>query len=361
MKLLKFQTALAGGLVFALSSFAQVESSPAENAAGTALSEEIEPAPAARTETTSAMLDIAPAPDPLTSAAAVYATYHGDVTHVEENEFQSADDIQAALTSLGSQNAEQLARGWIAYSALVAAHSPEYRAAVRDIEGFYGRDFLVRGLQNDVRYARSLNGGTTAVRAALNAGEADASRLMNTAAMIKEQAYSLQAFGWAKGKLGDSGAIANRLRSKSLIGRSAPANLTTAFRASNIEPVLSVAGKRGAPSLWNNISNGAQKFRTISVSRPLTRTEPLTLAPGKENVADKIATLAAYRILGNDGADVAPLQSTMSDRETTGCMNMASLNLQQCIAATYQHFEVPFCLGEHALAEIGSCIEKVSN
>lgn len=347
MKPARVHVALAGSLALAMAAFAQTES------AAPATSE----TPAASVTS----YTIAPAPDPLASAAGVYATYQSDVTDIEQGEFSSVDDIQDALSDLGGQNAEQLARGWIAYSALVAAQDPEFRAAVRDIEGFYGQDYLIRGLQNDVRYARTLNGGNTAVRAALNAGDADAMRLKNTGEFVKEQSYSLQAYGWAKGTLGDSGALATRLRSDSLIGRAARSNLTTAFRAPDIEPVLSVAGRTGAPSVWKNVSSTAQSIRPIKVSDVIGRVTPLRIAPGKEQVADKIATLAAYRILGSEGASVAPVQSAMTERETQGCINMAQLNLQQCIAATHQHFEVPFCLGEHALTEIGSCIAKVSN
>ena len=56
------------------------------------------------------------------------------------NSFSSADDIEESLTNLGGQNvAEKLSSGWIAYSALVASQDPQFRSAVRDIEGFYGR------------------------------------------------------------------------------------------------------------------------------------------------------------------------------------------------------------------------------
>ena len=349
MKTGRIHAAFTAGMFLALSATAQ-ETTPTDTAQ-----------PAATETPTISAFSITPAPDPLSSAAAVYATYQGDVTVLEKNEFDDVDSIQAALTDLGSQNAEQLSRGWIAYSALVASQSSEFRAAVRDIEGYYGRDAVVRGLQNDVRYARTLNGGSTAVSAALNAGAADAQRLQSTADLVKEQAYSLQAFGWAKGKLGDSGAIATKLRADSLIGRTASNDMTTAFRAPDFSSVLTSAGRTGAPSVWRNVSDAAGQIRGVNISNGVTGGSRRRVAPGSEQVADKIATLAAYRVLGSEGSTAAPVQSAMSESQTTGCINMAQLNLQQCIAATHQHFEVPFCLGEHALAEIGSCIAKVSN
>ncbi|RIJ20326.1 hypothetical protein D1224_14435 [Henriciella barbarensis] len=303
---------------------------------------------------------IAPAPDPLATAAAVYATYQNDVTRLEQKRFEDVASIQSALNDLGSQNHNQLSRGWIAYSALIASQDPEFRAAVRDGEAYYGRDFLVRGLQNDVRYARTLHGGSAAVSAALNAGAADAQRLQATAQTVKQQAYSLQSYGWAKGKLGDSGALATRLRAESLIGRTASNDMTTAFRAPDIGNVLSTAGRVGAPSIWRNINGASDRVRVANV-RTITGGTRRSVAPGSEQVADKIATLAAYRVLGSEQTGPAPIQGAMTESQTSGCMNMANLNLQQCIAATHQHFEVPFCLGEHALAEIGSCIAKVSN
>lgn len=299
------------------------------------------------------------APDPLSSAAAVYATFHGDVTDVQNHAFKNSNDIQNALSNLGGQNAEQLTRGWMAYSALVASQNPEFRAAVRDIEGFYGKDVFVRGLQNDVRYARSLNGGNTAVRASLGAVEADSERISKTAAFVKEQAYSLQGSGWAKGRVGDSGAIANQLRAATLNGRAARPEMVTAFSAPGIDTVLESAGKKGAPSVWDNVSNAASAIRVPDVKGVLGLSNR-RVAPGKEPIADQIATLAAYRIVGGDGVAAAPMQRAMTERETAGCLNMANLNLQQCVAAAHQHFEVPFCIGEHALADVGRCISKVS-
>lgn len=350
MKLGRIHAAVTAGMLVALAATAQ-ESTPEQAA---------EPATTTTSIPTVQPYSVAPAPDPLATAAAVYATYQSDVTRLENQKFEDVASIQAALSDLGSQNHDQLSRGWIAYSALIASQDPEFRAAVRDGEAYYGRDFLVRGLQNDVRYARTLHGGSAAVSAALNAGAADAQRLQATAQTVKQQAYSLQSYGWAKGTLGDSGALATRLRADSLVGRTASSDMTTAFRAPDIGNVLSTAGRVGAPSIWRNVSGSADRIRVADVST-ITRGTRRSVAPGSEQVADKIATLAAYRVLGSEQTGPAPIQGAMTESQTSGCMNMANLNLQQCIAATHQHFEVPFCLGEHALAEIGSCIAKVSN
>ncbi|HPF24854.1 MAG: hypothetical protein R3C08_06305 [Hyphomonas sp.] len=297
--------------------------------------------------------------DAISNSAAVYATYQSEVTDVKSKPLGSASDIDNALNSLGGHNPDQLSKGWISYSALIASQDPEYRAAVRDIADFYGRDVMMNGLANDVRYARTLNGGDNAVSASLAATEADSRRLTSAAAYVKEQAYSLQAAGWAKAKIGNSRAKATSLDKIQKAGIPASAPLVSAFSAADIDGVLTQAGVAGAPSLWDNVSSAASAVRfPASVTSGLNLNRK-RVKYGKEPVADQIATLAAFRVLGSDAATPAQMSSAMSERETRGCMNMANLNLQQCVAAANQQYEVPFCIGEHALADVGKCIGGV--
>lgn len=296
--------------------------------------------------------------DPLAQAAALYATYQGDVTDVKTNGFTSAGDIEDSLNNLGGHNPEQLTQGWMAYSALVAAQNPEFRAAVLDIEGYYGRDMLMTGMQNDIRYARTLSGGNSAVDQALTAVKADSTRLMGAAAFVKEQAYSLQGAGWAKGRLGNSKAKATSLFASTQSGIPARGSLVQAMHAPEINTVFEQAGQSGAPSVWESVSGAASTIRVPSAVTSLGQTN--RIARGKEPIADRITTLAAYRILSADPSDANSVRMAMSERETQGCLNMANLNLQQCVAAAHKHYEVPFCIGEHALSDVGKCIGKVS-
>ena len=301
----------------------------------------------------------APKEDPLAKAAALYATYQSDVTDVKTNGFASAGDIESSLNNLGGHNPEQLTQGWMAYSALVAAQNPEFRAAVLDIEGYYGRDMLMTGMQNDVRYARTLSGGDSAVNQALSAVTADSQRLIGAAAFVKEQAYSLQGAGWAKGRVGNSQAKASNLFASTQSGIPARGSLLQAMQAPEINTVLEQAGRSGAPSVWESVSGAASTIRVPAVVSQLGQSQ--RIARGKEPIADRITTLAAYRILNADPSVAASMRQAMSERETQGCLNMANLNLQQCVAAAHKHYEVPFCIGEHALSDIGKCIGKVSN
>lgn len=298
-----------------------------------------------------------PISDPLSRAAAVYATYQGDVTDVKRNGFTSAGDIDRSLSNLGGHNPDLLTQGFLSYSALVASQDPEYRAALRDQEAYYGREMLLNGLKNDVRYARSLNGGDNAVVSSLSAVSADSRRLLGAAAFVKEQAYSLQGKGWAKGKVGDTNSIANNLLASTQRGIPARGGMMRAMASPEINSVLAQAGQAGSPSVWESVTGAASSIRVPTfVSSIRTKKR---IAYGQEPIADRISTLAAYRILGADATTAAPMRTAMSERLTKGCLNMANLNLQQCVAAAHKHYEVPFCIGEHALSDVGKCIGKV--
>ncbi|MEL6258107.1 MAG: hypothetical protein AAFQ67_03500 [Pseudomonadota bacterium] len=297
----------------------------------------------------------------IAKTAGVYATYQTDVTSAKSKPLSSTKDIDRTLTDLGSHNPDQLTQSWLAYSALVAAQDPEYRAAVRDIEGFYGRDRLLTGMRNDLRYARSLGGADNAVSAALTAIEADSDRLQDVAAYMKEQAYTLQGAGWAKARVASSGAKADQLNAAAAVGQAPDAPLVAALISADMESAFRTAGVAGAPSMWENVSTVGGSIRVPGfVADAITADQSPQVRYGKERTADRIATLAAFHAIGVGNDDMAQLQTALSDRDTRGCLNMANLNLQQCVAAAHQHHELPFCISQHALSEIGDCIGDVA-
>ncbi|MEM0985914.1 MAG: hypothetical protein AAGJ32_06690 [Pseudomonadota bacterium] len=297
--------------------------------------------------------------DPITDGAAVYATFHSDVSDIRNNPLSSAGDIETSLTNLGGQNPDQLSSGWLAYSAMIAAQDPEYRNSVRDIASFYGEDSLRLGLRNDVRYARTLDGGTGAVTSALSATEADRRRIEGAGAYVKEQAYSLQGTGWAKARVPNTDTLINGMRTSAISGRPVSREVYAAFGQSDIDTVLSKVAGNSAESLWDGVTTaaGAVKFPDLSLGY---KGRDMRIRAGKEPVADKIATLAAYRILGTGDLPASEMRTALKERSTKNCLNMAQLNLHQCVAAAHKQYEVPFCIGEHALNDVGQCIGDVT-
>ena len=298
-------------------------------------------------------------PDPISKSAAVYATFQADVSDVSEGELASASDIEVSLTNLGSQNPGQLSSGWLAYAALIASQDEAYRAAVRDISSYYGAESFTRGLRNDPRYARSLEGGKSAVTSALVATDADVTRINHAGAYVKEQAYSLQASGWAKARIGNTDQMIETIRTAALSGRSAAPEFVSALGTPDMGGLLKRAGSDGAVSLWDGVSTAAEAVR-VPVLPIKYDGRSARIRAGKEPIADRIATLAAYRILGEEASTPDELYTAMSERQTQGCLKMAQLNLHQCVAAAHKQYEVPFCIGEHALLDVGGCIGDVT-
>lgn len=299
-----------------------------------------------------------PKNDTISKAAAVYGTYQGSVSDIRSKQFGSANDIDRALTELGGHNSGQLSKGWLSYSALVASQNSEFRAALNESVSHYGRDRILLGLKNNYSYARTLKGGNSAVGSALTAIDADARRLRSAAAQVKEQAYTLQSAGWAKAKIGNASAKADGIMANTRSGRPASGNIMAAMTSTGADNNFARAGGSGAPSLWDGVSSAASTIRFPSIgSRGGSYKR---VRRGEEQTADRIATLAAYRAVGAGRSADSAVLTAMSDQAASACINTASLNLQQCVAAAHKQYEVPFCIGQHALAEIGDCIGKVA-
>ena len=54
------------------------------------------------------------------------------------------------------------------------------------------------------------------------------------------------------------------------------------------------------------------------------------------------------------------LDTLLSDPITGYCLNMAKLNLYQCLAVSKPHYEDVFCLGQHSLMDTGQCLMRGS-
>jgi len=310
------------------------------------------------TQTISAPANPAPKRDAISQAAAVYGTYQGSVTDFKTKPFSSKNDIDRALTELGGHNSGQLSKGWLSYSALVASQNNEFRAALNESVSHYGRDRILLGLRNNYAYARQLKGGNSAVGSALTAIDADARRIRSTAAMVTEQAYSLQSAGWAKAKIGDGSKKADALMAQTRSGRPANGNVMSAMVSANANSNFARAGGSGAPSLWDGLSSAASTVRFPTISNHSSSYK--RVRRGQEATADRIATLAAYRAIGAGPSAESAVHTAMSDQQSSSCMNTANLMLMQCIAASRTYDELPFCIGKHALGDVGECIGKVA-
>lgn len=301
----------------------------------------------------------------LPSTAAAYADYQGEVSSIRSAPLKSADDLDKALDTFGAQNSDQLSSGWIAYSAMVAAQDKEFADAVKDIDGYYGRDRVVSGMKNDVGYARSLKGGEHALQTALAANSRDTSRISSAAAYVKEQAYKLMDVSWGKTRLKDASGAANKLKVNAKTVKPIADAAAKFFAAPDLNLAIADASsdKPAAGSIWDRISlitASAPAAALNTISTPVANAAAMHVDPKREGTANRIVTLAAFHVLEAENGHRDDVTTAMKDKPTYDCIDWSQLQLQACVSAAYTRADLSFCLAEHAIGDAGQCFANVA-
>jgi hypothetical protein len=75
-----------------------------------------------------------------------------------------------------------------------------------------------------------------------------------------------------------------------------------------------------------------------------------------------MTTLAALYVLGATQDPAAQTERLLSeDTGSKNCFEMAQQQFYQCLSAARQRYENAYCLGEHALKDIGACIRDAAS
>lgn len=300
---------------------------------------------------------------PITEAAATYATFQTKVSDVQEAPLSGPEHLEDTLTEFGGQHPQRLSEGWISYSALVAAQSEEFAAAVRDIDAFYGRDRVTLGLRNDVGYARTLEGGDDALQAALSANASDSRRISSAAAFVKDQARTLQHAPWANKRIHDGSQRAEKLQLAAQTGQPMATAALSLFSTADIENALINAGRPGASSLWDSVAMLAAEapMATVASFTPSFGAKTYEVNPKRKATADRIVTLAAYHVLDAAADNPTEVKVAMQDRPTSQCIDWSQMQLRACVSAASSRYDLSYCLSEHAIADTGACFGDVAH
>jgi hypothetical protein len=73
-----------------------------------------------------------------------------------------------------------------------------------------------------------------------------------------------------------------------------------------------------------------------------------------------MTTLAALQALGVADERPQQAQQLLSESRSQQCLEMAQLQLFQCMSAARFRYENAFCLSQHALRDVGACISGVA-
>ncbi len=268
-------------------------------------------------------------PTRLLSDAAAYEAYLVRATATSPG-FTSGDSVEQALKAGAAYEPHAFIRGAVAYAALAALEDPtfvgELRAAGNSPEN---RRLMVDYIVADPAYAIiNFKASDRAAGLAKEALGGAGLRLYATGRSIKQSAYDVQHQNWSKQDVLDrSGRLA-------------------AVEASSADPTPHADDQ--VPALQ----------RAVSGEQPLTISAPPAEPPYTPLVA-RALQVAAIAALGEAGDDAYDRLSALAIDDNTGtCLHIAKLNLYQCLAVAKPNYEDIFCMGQHALADTGSCLAK---
>lgn len=294
----------------------------------------------------------------INAALTAYAAYQNDVTDLRTSRLENPTQLETALDTVARHNRSSLTRGWIAYGAQTAAQSPAFVQGVRDAAAYYGRDAVIWAVSVDPGYARGLRGGSEVTRLLLNSAAADSARIIGVADRYQELAYSLQRQRWANAVAPQQAARVQRVRGLGLPGQPfapIPAEVTPRLSVTtlSLSPQTDPTAFGGA-RFWDAVRGGGN---VVAVSAPSAQWR-INLTRGE--AVDRMASVAALQALDAVSDHQSAVGTLLNDPRSRDCFEMAQLQLYQCMSAARFRYENAFCLGQHGLRDIGTCIGAVA-
>lgn len=271
--------------------------------------------------------------DSVAQAASVYLVFMRDAATFDGG-FVDADAVQAALQRGATYNADQLARGLVAYGAVLAMQSPEFVAGVRAYaaDPALRREILDR-MAADPAYAGTFPGADAAAGLIVEVMEEAAVAIEAASDRVEGDAYKIQERNdprrrWAGQPVADRSGRLERAKLASELSRPASKDESALLlAAAHAEPSRTPASLRSTPY-------------TPAVARSLS--------------------IAARALLGesvtDDGSD-----RVLQDSNATFCLQMSKLNLFQCLAAAKPSYEDMFCIGRHVVRDLADCTRTAVN
>jgi hypothetical protein len=312
-------------------------------------SAQVAPSPA------SPIISATPARDAMVS----YAAFQADVTDLAARQISSAAELDAALDRVARHNREAYVRGWVAYGASVAAQSPEFVNGIREAAAQFGRDQVVGVISTHKSYARGTSGGAQATQAVLNAIMADATRIASVADRYQDYSYQLQRQAWANAVAPAQGERLRRVRDLSQPGAFTPV-LPPAMTSQLALAPLSVrlgadSTALGGRHFWQALS-GAPVVVEVASRAPA----PSQAAANRVELINRMTSVAALQALAIADSLPAMVSDYLNDPRSRDCLEMAQLQLQQCLSSARFQFENAFCLAQHGLRDVGACMSSVA-
>jgi hypothetical protein len=299
---------------------------------------------------------VAPPPPPAPSVnfsprlieyAAAYRGYVRRASGISPG-FQNGAEVAQGVRTGAAYQPDQMVKGMIAYGAIAAIQDPAFFASLRTFAADTAtRQKVAYEILKDPAYVVGIPGSNSAAARVITALGDDGLVLYGAGKAVKQAAYDVQRQKWSTA---DVPAREARLaQAKSL------ALTPTAGEMAETQSLLQQAtGPQPAAPLTQPINPGAPTVQPTAATQA-----PQPVAPPYTNLDIRALAIGALAALGEAGDDkVDHLLLLMVDYVAPNCMNMAKLNLYQCLAVAKPHYEDVFCLGQHAIMDTSMCLVK---
>ena len=259
--------------------------------------------------------------------AAAYAMFMNDAGAIRPT-FADGAAVSSALRIGVHSERRQMQRGMVAYAAVVALQDKAFTDAVREFAKHRStRESITHYILTDPNYVMTLDGHDSAARLIVATIGAQAARVRDAGALVRQAAYDIQLKAkWSKSAVPNP---AGRLEEAKTLS-SSPLTPSDDLRAA-----LTMAAVGQAP---------------------LSVTEGSAQPPYTEAVIRGMA-IAALAVLGEAGDDHIDNVSALMVNDGDGfCFNLSKLNLYQCLSVAKPYYEDMFCLGVHAMMDTSQCV-----
>jgi len=283
---------------------------------------------------------IAPPPPPAAPAvslspklielASAYRYYMVRTTGITPD-FADGSSVARSLQTGASYEPQQLVRGAIAYSAVVALQDKSFVEGVR----VYAKDAIQRKqiayeIMKDPAYAVGISGSASAAGLIVATLGGDAQKLYDQGKAVKQAAYDIQKQPWSKAEV--AGRDARLAGAKSL----------------------------SASAMMGDVAETARLQQASTGVSSLGLTATAAAPPYTPTVIRGLA-IAALAVLGEaNEANSEQLMALTHEPNIGMCAATSKLNLYQCLAVARPNYEDVFCLGQHAMMDTGRCMIRAA-
>jgi hypothetical protein len=320
-----------------------------------------------------------PAPPPITLSSTIVeraSAFRGYMQRAGAigAKFENGEQIQSSLKIAVAYEPKQFLSGATSYAAVLALQDPTFVASVRTFAVDPAqRQQVINQLIADPAYAIGFKGSDTAAGLIIDTLNADGLKVYTAGKAVKQAAYDVQHSPWSKTTVLDRDgrlAYAKTMSATPALADSADVMLLQQASTGAVPLVLAPpAAQPATPVAVPTAAPAAGSAAIPTVAAPPALAPAVTPAvvgprsappPYKPLVIRGLA-VAALAALGAAGDNnLATIDAIMVEPTSAMCLNMAKLNLYQCLAVSKPHYEDVFCLGQHIMIDTGMCVIKAS-